>query len=42
MITVTVKYICKHSKVQVMSKNDARAVLGRNHKKSCPRRRILG
>lgn len=37
-----VKYVCKHCKVQVMAKNDARPVLGKEHKKNCPRRRILG
>lgn len=37
-----VKYVCKHCKVSVISKNDARAVLGKTHKKGCPRRRILG
>jgi hypothetical protein len=32
------KYICKHCKVQVVSKFDTRPVLGREHGKHCPRR----
>lgn len=33
------KYICKHCKVQVYGKGDSKPILGREHKKSCPRRR---
>lgn len=35
-------YRCKHCKVQVLAKNDARPVLGKTHGKKCPRRRTLG
>jgi hypothetical protein len=28
---------CKHCKVQVVSRYDFRAILGKVHKKSCPR-----
>lgn len=30
--------ICKHCKVDVISKTDTRAVLGKEHGKHCPRR----
>ena len=36
------KYVCKHCKVEVVSSYDKRPVPGKTHKKSCPRRRILG
>lgn len=36
------KYVCKHCKVEVLGPKDPRPVLGKTHKKSCPRRRILG
>jgi len=35
----TSKYICKFCKVEVYSKTDTHAVMGHEHKKSCPRRR---
>ena len=35
-------YTCKHCKVQVNGPKDLRPVLGRTHKKNCPRRRIMG
>lgn len=34
----TKKYVCRHCKVQVISKTDTHAVLGKEHKTSCPRR----
>lgn len=37
-----VKYVCRHCKVEVNSSHDKRPVLGKEHKKSCPRHRILG
>lgn len=36
-----VKYVCKHCKVEVISRFDFRAVLGKNHKRSCPRARVM-
>lgn len=36
------KLICKYCKVEVVSKEEPRAVLGREHKKCCPRRRTWG
>lgn len=35
-------YRCKHCKVQVYDKTDTRPVLGKEHKKGCPRRRNQG
>lgn len=32
------KYICRHCKVQVISATNKRAIWGREHGKSCPRR----
>lgn len=32
-----IKFVCKHCKVQVVSRMNYRAILGREHKKSCPR-----
>jgi hypothetical protein len=32
------KFICKWCKVQVRSKTDTAAIIGHEHKKSCPRR----
>ena len=32
------KFVCKHCKVQVVSKTNFRAILGHEHKRSCPRR----
>lgn len=32
------KLICKHCKVQVISKTNLKAILGRQHGKHCPRR----
>lgn len=34
-----VQYVCKFCKVPVISKDDRRPVLGKVHKKCCPRRR---
>ena len=34
------KLICKYCKVEVVSKTDLRAVLGKEHKKCCPRKRL--
>lgn len=36
---MSIKFICKYCKIQVMGKGDARPVLGKVHKKCCPRRR---
>jgi len=36
------KYICRHCKVQVVGPKDTHAVLGKQHKPSCPRRRTQG
>jgi hypothetical protein len=33
------KLICKHCKVEVCDYVDLRAVLGKEHKKGCPRRK---
>lgn len=35
-----VTYRCKVCKVEVMSKTDFHAILGQEHKKSCPRHRL--
>lgn len=32
------KFICKHCKVEVISKSDFRPVMLKQHKSSCPRR----
>ena len=32
------KFVCKHCKVQVISKTNTRAIFGHEHSKSCPRR----
>lgn len=40
-ILAVTKYVCKHCKVPVLSKNNFHAILGREHKKGCPRRRNL-
>jgi hypothetical protein len=36
-----VKFICKFCKVEVLSRYDKRAVLGKSHKRGCPRHRNL-
>lgn len=33
------KFVCKFCKVEVYSKTDIHAIMGHEHKKSCPRRR---
>ena len=33
------KFICKHCKVQVISKTNFHAIFGHEHKRSCPRRK---
>lgn len=33
------KLICKHCKVEVNGRLDLRAILGREHKPGCPRRK---
>lgn len=33
-------YLCRHCKVQLVSPSDKRAILGKEHKKGCPRRRL--
>lgn len=33
-----VTYLCRHCKVQVVSKTNHKAIYGREHKKCCPRR----
>lgn len=33
------KYICRHCKVEVYGPGDSKPKLGKEHKKSCPRRR---
>lgn len=38
---IVTEYHCKHCKVQVIGKSDFRPVLGKEHKKSCPRARTL-
>lgn len=38
MSTVVNAFRCKHCKVPVISRTDTHAVLGKEHKKSCPRR----
>jgi hypothetical protein len=35
------KYICKICKVQVVSKTDHRAILGKVHLKHCRRKRLM-
>jgi hypothetical protein len=35
-------YKCKHCHVQIISKFDFRPILGREHGKKCPRRRLNG
>jgi len=35
-------FLCRFCKVQVVDKNDFRPILGRNHKKSCPRHKKYG
>lgn len=32
------KFICKHCKVQVISKTNKKAIWGKSHGKHCPRR----
>jgi hypothetical protein len=32
------KFVCKYCKVQVIGKNNHAAILGQEHKKSCPRK----
>jgi uncharacterized protein YlaI len=32
------KFVCKHCKVQVISKTNLKAIFGREHGKHCPRR----
>lgn len=34
------KFVCKHCKVQVVSREDHHAILGREHKAWCPRSRL--
>lgn len=34
-------YLCKFCKVQVLSKNNFHPVLGKEHKRCCPRRKTL-
>lgn len=36
-----IKYRCKHCKVPVISRDNHHAILGYEHKKSCPRARNL-
>lgn len=36
------KYTCKHCHVEVVSPTDTRAILGREHAKSCPRSKPKG
>lgn len=38
----TKKFICKHCKVEVVSKTDFHPKLGKQHSRKCPRRRMLG
>lgn len=42
MSEVKKKFVCRHCKVEVVSKEKPVPVLGKQHKKSCPRRRNLG
>jgi hypothetical protein len=42
MLMAKRKYVCKHCKIEVLGPKDTRPVLGKTHKKSCPRRRIQG
>ena len=37
---ILLKVICKHCKVEVMSRTDHTAILGKEHKKSCPRHKL--
>lgn len=34
------KFVCKHCKVEVLGPRDLRPIMGKTHKKSCPRRRL--
>ena len=36
------KYVCKHCGVEMVSRDNHHPILGKEHKKSCPRRRMLG
>lgn len=36
------KVVCKFCKVQIMGRSDLAPILGKEHKKSCPRRRNYG
>lgn len=36
------KYVCKICKVEVVGPGNPRPILGKEHKKNCPRRRNLG
>lgn len=33
------KFVCRHCKVQVVSRRDTRPILGKEHKPSCLRRK---
>lgn len=36
------KVVCKHCKVQMMGRSDFAPILGKEHKKNCPRKRMYG
>lgn len=40
--SVNKRYVCKHCHVPMVSKTDHHPILGKSHKKNCPRRRLMG